>query len=460
MRTLNVLSSCLRLILIGVVLAAVTVSAQEAKILKIVGNAAAVSVSGATGPVLAGMSLPVNARLTTGAGVEVYIEAVTGVVATIKANSEISVASLGSAANRTLDLRRGSVVSQVDASRYKKDTYGVKTPRGVAAARGTTYTTSVNGQAYTIFTLAGVVTVTPVGGGPESAITISAGGISISDINGGAVMTPAQISANPTASATAIQAAAMALAAVAYVASDPDTFGSASAAARRELLQVMATLVQQLPQAIPQAVASGSRAAPSQASAIVAAAIAAAGPANAIQVAQSVAQAAAQGAASTTNSASAAAALAQAIAQSAASAAAAAAPGDATGLATSISQAAALGAVQGAMQAGLDANSVGTAIANGAAQGAAQGASMVVPAQASNIAAGAANGAAQGARAAGSTNLDAAAIAGAAAAGATSGSGASIPPPPPPVLRAPPSAPPALTPVTPIDPTITVSPSN
>jgi hypothetical protein len=134
-----------RVVLLGFALLTASALAQEVKILKIVGNTSAITVTGATGAVGPGMTLPVSARITTGAGVEVYLEAVTGVVAVIKSNADITVASLGSAENRTLDLRQGSVVTLVDSKRYKANSYGVKTPRGIAAARGTVYVTTVSG---------------------------------------------------------------------------------------------------------------------------------------------------------------------------------------------------------------------------------------------------------------------------------------------------------------------------
>jgi hypothetical protein len=147
----RLLLPALRVVLLGVVLQAGSAFAQQAKILKIVGNASAVTVTGAAGAVAPGMTLPVSARIVTGTGVEVFVEAVTGVVAVIKPNADVTVASLGSEENRTLDLRQGSVVSLVDPKRYKANTYGVKTPRGVAAARGTVYVTTVNGDESTTY---------------------------------------------------------------------------------------------------------------------------------------------------------------------------------------------------------------------------------------------------------------------------------------------------------------------
>jgi len=142
----STLLSSLRVVLLGFTLLATSAFAQQVKILKIVGDTSAIIVTGATGAVGPGMTLPVSARIVTGAGVEVYVEAATGVVAVIKPNADVTVASLGSAENRTLDLRQGSVVTLVDPKRYKANSYGVKTPRGVAAARGTVYVTTVSGQ--------------------------------------------------------------------------------------------------------------------------------------------------------------------------------------------------------------------------------------------------------------------------------------------------------------------------
>ena len=73
-------------------------------------------------------------------------------------DSEVLVTTLTGNAP-TLELKGGSLVSQVDRAKLAGRTYGVKTPRGVAAARGTVYTVNVQGTTYTVVTASGTVTI-------------------------------------------------------------------------------------------------------------------------------------------------------------------------------------------------------------------------------------------------------------------------------------------------------------
>ena len=169
-------------------------AAQEAKILKIVGSGTA-TVTLPNGTKIAakeGASIPVSAQIETDGAAELYIEAMPGAIATIKKNSRVTVETLA-AGSAILALKQGNVVSQLDPARSAGRSYGVRTPKGVAASRGTVYTVAVNGENYTVVTGLGTVTITPTGGG--ASISVGPGGISMSTVNGGAVTTAAALQA-------------------------------------------------------------------------------------------------------------------------------------------------------------------------------------------------------------------------------------------------------------------------
>ena len=129
--------------------------AQDAKIVKIVGQGIATVVhQGASSRATENMALSQNDDITTQAGVEVYIQAYPGAIATVKPNTHVVVANLGTN-TAELDLKSGNIVSQLDPAKRTSHNYGIRTPKGVAAARGTVYTVNVQGTNYTIVTGAG-----------------------------------------------------------------------------------------------------------------------------------------------------------------------------------------------------------------------------------------------------------------------------------------------------------------
>ncbi len=385
MRYLTKLLPSLGLLLIATCLLAARATAQEAKVLKLIGTGATVTLPGGAPVALTeGMSVAKGATINSGAA-EVYLEPVTGAIAVIKKNSQVLVEEL-SGNNPILDLKSGDMVSQLDQSRLAGKTYGVRTPRGVAAARGTTYTVQVSGQTYTVMSQNGTVTITPPPGG-GAAITIGAGGVSMSNVNNGAALTPTEMTAN---SAAIAEAASIAVSAIAVVAANTSgTFSSASAtAAGNELTAALQTVANVAPTAMSQVVASASAAAPSQADEMVTTVInqaSASGktPAEVAAAATSVTQAAAQGAASTATRGQDAATITQGISQAAAAAVKGTGmTGDQLATASaSIIQAATTGGIQGAAQAGFSGqgvvNQIGVAASTGATAG--SGVAVVMP---------------------------------------------------------------------------------
>ncbi len=154
--------------------------AHEAKVIKLTGSAQ-VMLPGATTatPLAINAMIPEGATITTAAGAELSIEAVPGVVATIQAGSTVVVEKLAMVKNgdviteqvATLDLKKGNVVSTLDPAKKSVNRYGVRTPKGVAAARGTVFSVKVSVTGSTVATLSGSVTI-DLGGGNVLTIPI------------------------------------------------------------------------------------------------------------------------------------------------------------------------------------------------------------------------------------------------------------------------------------------------
>lgn len=178
MRTVPHLLSSAVAALISLFVFAVAAIAQQATILKIVGQGSAtVSVGGQSQPAREQMAVPLNAEINA-TGVDVYLQVVPGVVATVTAGSSVTVSSLA-ASEPQLALHRGRVVSQIDKTQFHSqgNGYTVKMPRGVAAARGTSFTVAVDGSTFSITTTADTVSFSDSSTG--ASFTIQAGMISI-----------------------------------------------------------------------------------------------------------------------------------------------------------------------------------------------------------------------------------------------------------------------------------------
>jgi hypothetical protein len=178
MRTITKLFAAIGLVAVSALMLAANAAGQEAKILKIVGPGAQVVTAAGTQDAREQMGVPLNATIKTNAA-EVYLEVFSGVVVTVKRQSEVVVSSL-TGQEPALNLRSGSVISQIDRTRIGSKVYSVRTPKGVAAARGTSFTVAV-GNGLTIATTADSVTFTIDGG---QTVTIQAGMVSITPAGG------------------------------------------------------------------------------------------------------------------------------------------------------------------------------------------------------------------------------------------------------------------------------------
>ncbi|WP_438482492.1 FecR family protein [Oleiharenicola lentus] len=267
-----------------------------------------------------GLKLPAGTVIITGTTGEVHVQPFSGAIATIKPNStvsidELSVTKNGSGVvtkqNALLNLKSGNVVSTLDPAKKAVNNYGVRTPKGVAAARGTSYAvnvsvngttivatadtvsfTAANGTTYSV--QAGMVVVTPANGEPQEPValaSLASAGSEVANVIAAAVQSLADVIQNnlgelsaESATNLASQVAAVAAAALpdqaasftaqivtALASANSSTSGNADATAIA-VAAVTAAAAQAAPAQAADIAAAAVTAAPQQAAIITAAA--------------------------------------------------------------------------------------------------------------------------------------------------------------------------------------------
>lgn len=203
--------------------------AQEATIARLAG-AETVTVtlpSGEEAMMGQGAVIPVGSWVEVTRG-KLFLRTFQGTVSVFSAGSvfEVTEVEKTAVAEKTrLTLKSGDMVANLDPNKRDVNDYGVVTPKGVAAARGTNYTVSVNGQDVVVTVVAGEVTVNIPDVGVVNLATgqVTSGGQATS--LGAALMN----SATAAATRTAIQAAAAAVSALASTGTDGVTSQTLSA---------------------------------------------------------------------------------------------------------------------------------------------------------------------------------------------------------------------------------------
>lgn len=98
-------------------------------------------------PAVAGQRLPEGSAIATADGAHVLVQSHEGVQTGLgpKTSAVVGVHAVSAEGVRTavIDLKSGTTVSVLDPSKRSVNNYAIRTPKGVAAARGTTYTTTV-----------------------------------------------------------------------------------------------------------------------------------------------------------------------------------------------------------------------------------------------------------------------------------------------------------------------------
>jgi hypothetical protein len=195
-------------------IAAADTVTPDAVVLQITGSVM-VQLPGQTTPVALaeGAHIPQGATIITGADSEVSIRPIGGVVSTVKANTTVQIEKLsvttdnGTISNQTalISLLSGNLVSTLDPSKKHINNYGVRTPKGVAAARGTIYAVGVDAGGSTFATLSGVVAIALADG---NVIDVSLGtGLVISDSTGSTPAATPLSQASPEVKAAVLEAA-------------------------------------------------------------------------------------------------------------------------------------------------------------------------------------------------------------------------------------------------------------
>lgn len=178
--------------LVGLAVSAFAQStATEATVARVTGTVTATLADGSTVAVTEGTKLPQGATITTGDKSEAYLVSHGDSTSVITSNSVVEIAELSTTSaggkvteqKATLDLKSGNLVAKLNPAKKSVNQYSVRTPKGVAAARGTVFTVQYKGGTYSIAVVNGVVTVTPPSGvgffGGNNA------GAQVSEVTGG-----------------------------------------------------------------------------------------------------------------------------------------------------------------------------------------------------------------------------------------------------------------------------------
>ncbi len=199
-------------------------AATQATVTAVTGSSQIALPDGTSVVATVGLKVSQGAVITTGAGAQLSLQAHDGIVAVVTASSVVEVEKLTVSAdgmrNVILNLKSGNVASSLDPARKSTNNFGVRTAKGLAMARGTTFTVSVNGSNYTVSVLGGTVTVAWAGGQSVNIVGNTATAVTTNG-NGGVTTSSLSAAMQPNGSTdqagltAALTAAAAAVATVA-----------------------------------------------------------------------------------------------------------------------------------------------------------------------------------------------------------------------------------------------------
>jgi len=158
--------------LVGLAVSAFAQStATEATVARVTGTVTATLADGSTVAVTEGTKLPQGPTITTGDNSQAFLVSHGDTTSVIAANSVVEIAELSTTSaggkvteqKATLDLKSGNLVAKLNPAKKSVNQYAVRTPKGVAAARGTVFTMSYKGAKVTISVVNGVVSVVAPG---------------------------------------------------------------------------------------------------------------------------------------------------------------------------------------------------------------------------------------------------------------------------------------------------------
>ncbi len=171
--------------------AALGLSAQSVRVIFVTGQAQIQAPGEASlRPLAKGEVVTLGARIVTGADGRVALTPLPGVKALITPNTDLLLESASEtaqadgtlAAAATLDLKQGAVVTDILKQDGVSYDYNVRTPRGLAGARGTNYTVGVNAAGIeTVVVSEGSITFNLIDG---RQLSLAAGQITVTDASG------------------------------------------------------------------------------------------------------------------------------------------------------------------------------------------------------------------------------------------------------------------------------------
>jgi Uncharacterized protein conserved in bacteria len=185
-----------RLVLTGNPITAET----EATVIRLTGRAR-MTLPGSTAEVSVaeGAKLPAGSTLFTDEAGELHLQPIEGAVTTLRPNTTVQIEKLSvtrdgnviTKQTSLLALKAGTVVSTIDPAKSDINDYGIRTPKGIARAKGTSFIVSIeDDESFTITSTAdtvsfltsdgvtydieaGNVSITPAGGTPQPPISLA-----------------------------------------------------------------------------------------------------------------------------------------------------------------------------------------------------------------------------------------------------------------------------------------------
>lgn len=121
-------------------------------------------------PAVVGAVIPVGSTIHTGTASQVTVKLFDSTIAIVRADSDATLEKLSVTTdgkdikkeNALINLRVGNIISTLDPAKKSVNNYGIRTPRGIAAARGTIFSVTVsfdnNKNVCTNATISGTVT--------------------------------------------------------------------------------------------------------------------------------------------------------------------------------------------------------------------------------------------------------------------------------------------------------------
>ncbi|MBW8782233.1 MAG: FecR domain-containing protein [Verrucomicrobia bacterium] len=139
-------------VMLGSVCAQGAEATAQAIVLAVKGPVNAVINGGNPTDIKVGDKLPQGTLISSGPGGQADIQVFNGAVATIHPDTTVTLEKLAITASggvvtkqtALLNLKVGSIASNIDPANHNINDYGIRTPKGVAAARGTSYTVNVS----------------------------------------------------------------------------------------------------------------------------------------------------------------------------------------------------------------------------------------------------------------------------------------------------------------------------